>query len=404
MKILQIGPIPPEIGGQTTGGVATHMWSLATHLVERGHRVAVLADNYGLTNEWPEVRDSVEIFGMDRPIYADRTGLVLKPSFWSKVFRTKSHFGSLKSWPAIIGGLLCYHQVIEFFQPDVIHVHHLERRFPLAYFTAECKIPIITTVHSTHFIEFSHPPVKDLRRRFVQRNLDLAYNLIFVSQFLKKRYEELFPGGLEGRQTYIIHNPIDSSLYYPIPKEEARRRLGKLSTEALILFVGNLIPRKGAHLLIEAAANLKSKGVQFSLLIVGDGPQKAEMERTIRQNELGSVISLEGGKTQADLLYYYNAADIFVLPSLSESFGLVYIEAMLCGCPVIGTPKVLDEILPSDDCGHHIPHGDTRTLAITIENAMQQPWDRERIRSHALTFAWDHLIGNFENVYKDIAK
>jgi len=68
-------------------------------------------------------------------------------------------------------------------------------------------------------------------------------------------------------------------------------------------------------------------------MIVGDGPDRGELEKRIQEKDLSGFVSMEGVKPQADLRTYYSAADLFVLPSLMESFGLVFIEAMLCGCP-----------------------------------------------------------------------
>ena len=66
MKILQVGPIPPEIGGKTVGGVATHVWDLSRHLAKRGHEVAVLADNFLNTPAIPIIKDGVKVYGFSK--------------------------------------------------------------------------------------------------------------------------------------------------------------------------------------------------------------------------------------------------------------------------------------------------------------------------------------------------
>ncbi len=403
MRILQVGPIPPDVGGRTRGGVATHLWGLVTHLARQNHQIAVLADNTVTEDKGSKTQEGIEIYGRRRPIQALRTCRVLDPQFLRNVGRVKRGCGSLQHLPGIIVQSLDYDRVIHLFQPDVIHVHHLENRFPYAHFLGNGRSPIVTTIHSTHSVEFAQAPLKDLRHRFIDRNLQLAPNLIFVSHFVKKRYEELFPNRLEKLKTWVIHNPIDVSKYPSIPIDKARQHIGREPGQLLILFVGGLIPRKGPKILMESAIRLKARGINFNLMLVGDGPQRAELAKLIEEKGLSSCVSLEGPKVQSELAYYYHAADLFVLPSFMESFGLVFFEAMLCGCPVLGSPSVLSELLPSREYGYLTSQGDPESLATAIETALKQSWDREKIRSYALQFDWAIKVKEFEEVYRAVA-
>ena len=402
MKILQIGPLPPEVGGRTTGGVATHVWHLSKNLVERGHEVAVLASNFLSTSVRPVVNHGVRIYGKRRPLYTIQSTYLLSPRFWSRFCQTKRHFGPLQSWPGVLQRLLDHERVIRSFQPDVIHVHPLEFRFPYAHFVIGGKIPLIASIHSTHFIEFSDPSVRPLRYQLVKEDLGAAQNLIFVSHYVERQVKTLFPAGLENKRTRIVHNPIDVSLFSPIPREEARSLLKRPMENPMILFVGSLIPRKATHLLIEAFSEVIKQQPKAHLMIVGDGPQRGELEKMIREKGLNHFVSLEGGKLQPELRYYYSGADLFVLPSLMESFGLVFIEAMLCGCPVIGTPEALKEILPSEESGFYIPPGDIRALVGGMKKGLERPWDREKIRRSVLHFDWKESIPRFEQIYREI--
>jgi glycosyltransferase involved in cell wall biosynthesis len=404
IRILQIGPLPPEVGGRIRGGVATHVWNLAKHFTKLGHRVGVLAHNYSPMKDQPDVKDGVAIYGTAWPLHFVQRQHLFNPAFWRKVCHTKRHFGPLQSWQGVVRGILTYQEAIHRFKPNIIHVHHLEMRFPFAFFSARGEIPLITTVHSTTSIQFSESPIKEYLIRLVQQNLKLAQHLIFVSQFVKEQYEVLFPNGVERVRNWIIHNPVDSSHFHPVPERESRRFIGKELGYPLILFVGNLIPRKGAHLLIEAGAKLKGRGLKVQLVIVGEGPQKDHLKKMIREKDLFSSVSLDGGRRPAELVYYYNAADLFVLPSLMESFGLVFIEAMLCGCPVIGTPAVLNELIPSSDYGYCTPPDDASALADVIEKALHRSWDRTKIRDYALSFDWNIKGHDFEEVYNEIAR
>jgi glycosyltransferase involved in cell wall biosynthesis len=402
MRILQVGPIPPDVGGQTRGGVATHLWGLATYLARRNHQVAVLADNAITEDKDSKIKEGVEIYARRRPVQALRTCRVFDPQFLRNVGHVKRWCGPLQHLPKIIVHSLDYDRVLHLFKPDVIHVHHLENRFPYAHVLGSSLAPIVTTIHSTHSVEFAKAPLKDLRHQFIDRNLQMAPNLIFVSHFVKQRYEELFPNRLEKLKSWVIHNPIDVSKYPSVPIDKARQHIGRKSGQLLILFVGGLIPRKGPKILIESAIRLKARGVNFHLMLVGDGPQRPELIKLIEEKGLSSYVSLEGPKVQSELLYYYHAADLFVLPSFMESFGLVFFESMLCGCPVIGTPSVLSELLPSREYGYLTSQGDSESLATAIETALKQPWDREKIRNYVLQFDWSIKVKEFEEVYRTV--
>jgi glycosyltransferase involved in cell wall biosynthesis len=238
----------------------------------------------------------------------------------------------------------------------------------------------------------------------VKDDLCAAQNLIFVSQYVQRQVETLFPAGLQKKRIWIVHNPIDGSLFSPIPRREAWTALKLPVGDPLILFVGSLIPRKAIHLLIDAFSEVIKQHPRARLMIVGDGPQGGELEKKIQEKGLNGFVSLEGRKSQAELRYYYSAADLFVLPSLMESFGLVFIEAMLCGCPVLGTAEALKEILPSDANGFYIPPGDVQLLTRGIHKALKRPWDREKIRNSVLHFDWKQTIDKFEHIYHEISE
>jgi len=297
---------------------------------------------------------------------------------------------------------LDHERVIRSFKPDVTHVHTLELRFPYAYFTIRGKIPLIASVHSIHFLEFSAPSVRPLRYQLVEEDLGAAQNLIFVSHYLQRHVEALFPARLEKKRIWVVHNPIDGSLFSPVPIKEARALLKHPMEDPLILFVGSLIPRKATHLLVEAFSKVRKQHPNARLMIVGDGPQRGELEKRIQEKNLSGFVSMVGSKSQADLRYYYSAADVFVLPSLMESFGLVFVEAMLCGCPVIGTPEALKEILPSEESGFHIPPGDIHALVASIRSALERSWNREKIRQSVLHFDWKESLHRFERIYHEI--
>ena len=398
MRILQVGPIPPEIGGKTVGGVATHVWDLSRHLAKRGHEVAILADNFLGSIEMPAIKEGVKIYGFSKALVLKHLPSVLLNTI--TIYKLKKHFGDLIGITGVIANLCYYKYVLHHFNPDVIHVHHLESRFPFAYHVTNGCVPIVVTVHSFSSIKVSTSEQNQRYYKLIAKNLKLSQNLIFVSNSLKAECKQLF-GGLKAR-AWIVNNPIDTAKYYLIDKNKARRRIGLSDETPILLFVGKLNKAKGIYTLLEAVKLLKEKEKKLKLIIVGDGPERKGVQDFVLKNMLQSMIRLEGRKEPFELLYYYNAADLFVMPSLSEAFALAYIEAMLCGVPAIGTEGVANESIPSEDYGFLVPPRDAKSLALTIQKALSSDWNRYNIAAYAKSLAWHNNIYKFEEVYKEM--
>jgi len=399
MRILQVGPIPPEIGGKTVGGVATHVWDLSRHLAKRGHEVAILADNFPSSIEMPAIKEGVKIYGFSKALVLKHLPSVLLNTI--TIYKLKKHFGDLIGITGVIANLCYYKYVLHHFNPDVIHVHHLESRFPFAYFTSKSMVPMVTTVHSIHSVKFSPPIQSQRNRKLIRDNLKLSRNLIFVSKFVESEFKQ-YIGAFKG-SSWIIHNPIDTTKFYPINKEESRVKLNLPLNVPVVLFVGSLIKRKGEYTLLEATKILREKKVNLKVIIIGDGPESNGVKHYIIKNELNNMVTILKGITNSELLLYYNAADLFVMPSFSEPFGLVYIEAMSCGTPVIGpNSTATPEVIPSEDYGFLVPPRDAKSLALTIQKALSSDWNRYNIAAYAKSLAWHNNIYKFEEVYKEM--
>ena len=400
MRILQVGPIPPEIGGKTVGGVATHVWDLSRHLAKRGHEVAILADNFPDPPEIPVIKEGVKIYGFSKTIVLKHLPSVLLNPI--TIYKLKKHLKDLMGITGVIANFCYYKYVLHHFSPDVIHVHHLESRFPFAYHVTNGCVPIVVTVHSFSSIKVSTSEQNQRYYKLIAKNLKLSQNLIFVSNSLKAECKQLF-GGLKAR-AWIVNNPIDTAKYCLIDKNKARRRIGLSDETPILLFVGKLNKAKGIYTLLEAVKLLKEKEKKSKLIIIGDGPERKGVQDFVLKNTLQNMIRLEGRKEPFELLYYYNAADLFVMPSLSESFGIVFIEAMACGVPAIGTDIISEEVIPSENFGFRVPLNDSKALADTIERALNKKWDNSVIIQYARSFSWEKKITEYEEIYKNVLK
>jgi phosphatidylinositol alpha-1,6-mannosyltransferase len=103
-----------------------------------------------------------------------------------------------------------------------------------------------------------------------------------------------------------------------------------------------------------------------------------------------------------DIDDYYRRADLFVLPTESESFGLVFLEALAYGTPVVGTTGVPTDVIPddTDEIGYRVPPDHPERLADAILSALRKEWDYERIQAYAREFSWESNIDKFEHVYE----
>jgi glycosyltransferase involved in cell wall biosynthesis len=398
MRILQVAPVPCEIGGVDTGGIATHAWSLARHLAMSGHDVAVLADNRPYEGVFPDVIDGVAVYPTRGFTGSRRTAALLRPSVLLAAARVKRQLGPGWRWRWALGAAAAFDQVVRDFRPEIIHVHGIEGRLAVALFAARGRGRLIATTHSTHYFEHAEPGARDRHKGLVARNLDRLDSLVFVSRYLEGRYRELFPTALARIRTRVILNPVDTALYAPVDRAASRVRLGVPQDARVALFVGNLIPRKAPVLFAEALGILRNRGVAVRGLLVGDGSEADAVRAVLERDHSTGLLRLEGRKAQDELAPYYGAADVFVLPSLMESFGLVATEAMLSGCPVVGTPEVLPEVVP-DFAGICVATHDASALADAIARALDVPWDRAAIREWALGFDWNMRLSEFESLY-----
>jgi glycosyltransferase involved in cell wall biosynthesis len=156
----------------------------------------------------------------------------------------------------------------------------------------------------------------------------------------------------------VFYNPIDTTIF---------KRDSSLSLKDIdVLFVGRLSPEKGLETLIEAAQYLSK---ETRIVIIGDGELYKQLERQVQQ--LACNIELKGWVNNQSLPSYYNRARVFVVPSLSEPQGVVVLEAMACGVPVIASNTGgLPEMIEHGKNGWLVEPGDAKSLANTIQAAL----------------------------------
>lgn len=218
----------------------------------------------------------------------------------------------------------------------------------------------------------------------------------------------------------VIPPGVDTSHFYPIPPDEARAAIGIQPDDRMILFVGRIEPLKGIETLIRAIALLFKdrviSGCPHYLAIVGGDPNVTpEMENTEMArlkalcHELGvdNLVLFLGKRAQDTLPYYYSAAEVVVMPSHYESFGMVALEAMACGTPVIASQVGGLAFLVQDGVtGYFIPDDDPQALAEKLALLVCNSGLRNRLGQQAADYArgydWEIIAQRMVGVYQEL--
>jgi D-inositol-3-phosphate glycosyltransferase len=207
----------------------------------------------------------------------------------------------------------------------------------------------------------------------------------------------------------IIPCGVNLDLFRPIQRETARCHLG-LNGESIIVFVGRIIPLKGIDNMLKAMAHLEGKQGIKLVVIGGDDHSQAEMERlknlsrTLRIDE--SVVFL-GSVKQETLPFYYSAADLCVVPSYSESFGLVVLESLACGTPVVAT-KVgcAESVIRYGETGYVVTDNDPRSLADKISRLLStlngKPDFVYSVRASVAQYSWSNISETILEEYRSV--
>lgn len=215
------------------------------------------------------------------------------------------------------------------------------------------------------------------------------------------------------RKIDIVPPGVDVRHFRPMDRNEAKAKIGLRKTHRLLLFVGRIEPIKGVENICRALALLKQSAPhtlnELSIQIVGgENPHDDEMRRLQElcfQLHLEDMVWFIGAKDQNILPYYYNAAEALIMPSDYESFGMVALEAMACGTPVIASQVGGLAFLVQDDVtGYHVPVREPEALAERIHMLLCEPQRRQQMskaaRQVAEGYSWEHIVDQLVTVFE----
>lgn len=212
--------------------------------------------------------------------------------------------------------------------------------------------------------------------------LVMTHNYVDLKYY---RHVDFFLPATHDQARYLVAGGIGAERMEVVPNFSALSPVAELPVvrpDAPIKALGRLVHKKGFHVLLEAMAQVRESVPGASLVLGGDGPERAALELRARELHLDDCVSFAGW--QQDAAEFLEGAVIFALPSLDEPFGIVVLEAMACGVPVVATRTAGPSEILVDDSGWIVPPGDAKALATALTEALSGPEQRRRKAAAAL--------------------
>lgn len=286
---------------------------------------------------------------------------------------------------------------------DLLHVPHYN--VPVLY-----GGPLVVTIHDVAHLKLA-PYRSSLKSKLYARPMlkmaaAKASNVIAVSHHTKSEIAEVL--GIPGKKIEVIYHGV-APVYQPIQKSKAservfaRYKIGR----PYFLYVGNLKPHKNLALLFRALSTLRGRGrLHHSLVLAGDDPRwkQSVFEMTARLG-LADVVFHIPWASEDSLPYLYSAADLVIMPSLSESFGLPLVEAMASGTPVISSNAAALPEVGGDAVVYFDPRN-VEELTAAIERVLDSPTLQNELRAKGLKqaakFSWEECARKHIEVYRSV--
>jgi len=385
---------PPVI----EGGLARHVRKLAEALVRRGVAVDVLT--HGVSGS-PDG---------GQPGVAELSGVTVhrvpEPSWPRDLDRFVAWVERMNVDMLAAGEVLA-----EEHSYALIHGHDWLVEHASASLAERLGVPYVTTIHATehgrHQGWVQDPPqshIHSVERRMARR----ADAVIVCSYYMRGHVADIFD--IDERRIAVIPNGVDPNELRPVGDLQALRRQFAEPHEKLVLFVGRLVYEKGFQLAFDALPGVIEKVGNVRFLVAGSGTHEGELKAQAQRlglSEHGVFLGWIGDDVLHSL---YRIADLCVVPSIYEPFGLVALEAMASGCPcIVADTGGLREVVPSGErVGLRFNGGDAEHLGVMIERLLVDCELRERLvieaSEHVLRFDWDEIAQRTCAIYTKLAE
>jgi teichuronic acid biosynthesis glycosyltransferase TuaC len=237
-------------------------------------------------------------------------------------------------------------------------------------------------------------------RKLIQWTFEHSSHVIAVSNSLKS---EILNCGVASDHVTVVGNGVDTDVFSPMSKQEARDRLGIRAPVGgkIVLSVGSLDANKGHQILIQAIAVLKGSFPELRMYIIGSGPLEKELKSLIESLGLSDRVKLCGQIPNHALREWYSASDVFCLASEREGWPNVLLESIACGTPVIGTNvDGIPEIISSQDIGVVVQERTPEGFSNAISVALDRNWCVETLSRFAHQHRWEKVAASLQDVFQ----
>lgn len=304
---------------------------------------------------------------------------------------------------------------------DLIHSHYWLSGLVADRLRDAWQTPIVQMFHTLGHMK-NHIAQSDSQRASAARLageyqvMALADKLIAATPAEEAQLIELY--NADPRKITIIPPGVDLERFKPITKEEAKKRVGIPCGDTNILFTGRIEPLKGIDTMLRAMALIQARRPEVlhnaCMAIIGGDPwaddldeEMARLQQLRHDLDIHDLVTFLGAKDQDILPNYYAAAEMVVMPSHYESFGMVALEAMAMGTPVIASEVGgLAYLVKHGITGYHVPSRDPEALAARIYELLSNQDCRQQLgqqaHDYARQYAWPKIVNRIMTVYEEV--
>jgi glycogen(starch) synthase len=380
---------PPVI----EGGLARHVRKLSEALIGQGVAVDVLTRGIGA--ECPDGRTAVEERG------GVRVHRVREPSWPRDLDRFVAWVAQMNEDMLAAGEILAQEHSY-----DLVHGHDWLVADAATSLADRLRVPYVTTIHATehgrHQGWVADEPQAHIHA--VEREMaGRADAVIVCSYYMRGHVADIFD--IDERRVAVIPNGVDPSELRPRGDLEALRADFAQPHEKLVLLVGRLVYEKGFQLALDALPEVIRRLGDVRFLVAGSGTHEAELKAQAERLGLSDHGTFLGWIGDDVLHSLYRIADLCVVPSIYEPFGLVALEAMASGCPcIVADTGGLREVVPvGERVGLRFNGGDAEHLGVMIERLLVDGELRDRLvteaSEHVLSFDWEDVALRTKGIY-----
>lgn len=378
------------------GGLGRHVHALADALVAGGHEVVVLTQGpAGLRSDEPAtagrprvVRVAADPDGPD--VYADTASFVS----WLQGALVTAYTAAVSTWV-----------------PDVVHGHDWVVAQAAGTISALTGAPLVATVHATEHGLYQGHLDSDFSRWRHSVECDLvrtAGRTITCSAAMRDEVVDALAA--DPTRVRVVPNGVHPQAWVGSPDQHRRARadLGLSDDTPLLVLVGRLEHEKGAQDAIAAVASMADRTPPPHLALVGEGARRGDLLAQARAQHLQERVHLPGKLSDAEVAALLGAADVALVPSRYEPFGIVALEAMASGTPVVVTTAGgLEEIVVDGVSGLVVPPANPPALARAVSTLLDDPARARALRDAAgqrvhERYTWDRVAAQTAEVYAEV--